>query len=178
MLNLFMLCQMLPPLWSLVPILPILKPCARTCKMAGHRPISFMAAALKLLDKILFRRVRRPIASAVAPWQLGGVVGADEACWILSQILTAYSHQQRSNIFLAFLDGESAFCRPPAACMLCPPWGLAGISALTWLAIHGIISGLHGTAWLRGKFYGFWKTACGGAQGGSLSSALFGLALL
>ena len=74
--NLFMLCGTLPPRWCFIPILPITRPGKPADLLESHRPISLMAAVMKLIDKILFARVWAPIRRVIHGWQGGGHPGS------------------------------------------------------------------------------------------------------
>jgi len=49
LINMFLLCRILPPLWCLIPILPNAKPGKQPDRIESHRPVSLMAALLKLI---------------------------------------------------------------------------------------------------------------------------------
>ncbi|CAE8660652.1 unnamed protein product [Polarella glacialis] len=140
----------------------------------GHRPISLMAAIFQALDKLLHARVWPAIQRSVAPWQGGGSIGADLMAWIVSELIRLRRDQYPdAQTFAAFLDGESAFCRPPAPTVLEPLSKIDGISFSDWLAVQAMLSNLHGTACIMDTIAGLWKVMTGLAQGGALSQTLF-----
>ncbi|CAE8722376.1 unnamed protein product [Polarella glacialis] len=145
----------------------------------GHRPISLMAAIFQALDKLLHARVWPAIQRSVAPWQGGGSIGADLMAWIVSELIRLRRDQYPdAQTFVAFLDGESAFCRPPAPTVLEPLSKIDGISFSDWLAVQAMLSNLHGTACIMDTIAGLWKVMTGLAQGGALSQTLFCAALI
>ena len=74
---------------------------------------------LKLLDKLLFNRIWPKIRQAVYPWGAGGVFGADLTAWLATEFLALQRGAQPAcATYAAFIDGESAYCRPPAAAVL------------------------------------------------------------
>ena len=88
LVNLAFVTGHLPVMWKIVPVIPIRKPGKIAGDIAGHRPISLMAAVFKLLDKMLYRRIWPAIVSATSPWQGGGTIGADAMAWMVSQSCT------------------------------------------------------------------------------------------
>ena len=161
-----------------VPILPILKPGKNSQDVANYRPISLMAALLKLYDRILFDRTRHFFEAAEDPWQGGGNDGADERAWLLCQIVSVIRKQHPSaKIYACFLDGESAFCRPPP-CAILRGASSARVPDADWLAIRDFLHCLTGTAIIANALVGKWKVHCGAPQGGSLSGKLFQSTLL
>ena len=79
------------------------------------------------------------------PWQAGGVAGADQAAWTLVGLLRAREREGKGRTWVAFLDGESAYCRVPEPAVTTGLWR-AGISEDDWLAIRMIQKELKGTA--------------------------------
>ena len=139
----------------------------------GYRPIYLLAAIFKLYDKLLFNRINKHVSKASEPWQSGGSRGADQAAWMLNEVLWARRRQGIGNkTWVAFLDAEAAYCRPPKPSIL---KGLhrAGVSWDDWLAVRSVLAELRGCVKLNGKVYGDWSIECGAPQGGSLSSPLF-----
>ena len=179
LLNLCYVGRQLPVLWRLIPILPIRKPNKSASDIAGHRPISLFAALLKVFDKLLFIRLWPTIASQVSPWQGGGILGADVVGWLVSQIFEARRPPRCSTSTIAgFVDGESAFCRPPVAIVIQAMLRLAAFSDDDILAVQAFLSRLHGVALILGGAHGHWQAECGLPQGGALSTALFVLLLI
>jgi hypothetical protein len=172
LLNMAYISQHLPWIWRLVPIIPVLKPGKPAGNIDGHRPISLMAAIFKLWDKLLHLRLWPAIQKAVLPWQGGGTLGADIMAWTLAEILRI-RRSSKKDTFIAFLDGESAFCRPPATVVLEALGQLESIGWYDWLAVRATLLELHGTACILGSFVGEWRSITGLAQGGALSQALF-----
>ena len=174
MLNLVYVTANLPSLWAMVPVLPIRKPGKLNGDIGGHRPISLMAALFKLYDKLLHQRIWPAIAAAVTPWQGGGIMGADVMVWVVNEIFNFRRACQSQNSTLAvFVDGQSAFCRPPASVVIEALIGIPGVGDLNIRAIYAAIRKLEGSALLGGQLVGHWCCETGLPQGGSLSSALF-----
>lgn len=174
LVNLAFVTGHLPVMWKIVPVIPIRKPGKIAGDIAGHRPISLMAAVFKLLDKMLYRRIWPAIVSATSPWQGGGTIGADAMAWMVSQVL----HHRRETCahdltLAAFVDGQSAFCRPPACVVTEALLKIPGVGDYNIRAINAVLSDLHGTALLDSKLTGLWRSETGLPQGGSLSAALF-----
>ena len=71
-------------------------------------------------------------------------------------------------MWLAFVDGESAYCRPPPAMIL---RGLrdAGIGGADWLAIRSWLGQLRASVRIGEREEGDWLVECGVPQGGALS---------
>ena len=171
-MNLFFL-HGVPAHIGCVPILPALKPGKNSQNLSNYRPISLMAALSKLYDRILFNRNRDFFESAEDPWQGGGNDGADERAWLLCQLVTVIRKQRPSaKIYACFLDGEAAFCRPPA-CAILRGAARAGVLDADWLAIRDFLHCLSGTAIIANALVDKWKVHCGAPQGGSLSGKLF-----
>ena len=168
---------MTPDSWETIPIAPVPKPGKDATCFESYRPIYLLPAIMKLLDKLVHKRVAPKIAEAMSPWQGGGILGADHMAWILDTILRTRATHKKGKTWLAFLDAESAFCRPPHEAVLNGITG-AGVAGSDWLAIRAILSGLHACVKIGGKTYGKWKVKCGVPQGGSLSQPLFEAAVL
>ena len=112
LLNLVILCDHLPRLWATVVVAPLLKPGKARNRLESHRPISLMPLGLKLLDRVLFRRVWPMIQDQALPWQLGGSKGPDLSIAFMGDLLRLrFRHKAPWTVI--FLDGQSAFCRPP-----------------------------------------------------------------
>ena len=176
-LNLVYLCRALPFLWQLVPILPLLKPGKPRGHIDSHRLISLLAAILKVLDKLLFTRIWPLVKAAVSPWQAGGILGADVVAWLASEVLSL-RWRSATATYAAFIDGESAYCRPPADFVMEALRLIPGLREADMLLIWVILVSLWGTASILGGLYGRWKVECGIVQGGALSTALFVALLL
>ena len=73
---------------------------------------------------------------------------------------------------MAFINGESAFCRPPPAIILRGLWK-CGIRGAVWRLIKGFLGHLIGRVKLGGNLYGRWHIRAGVPQGGALSIILF-----
>ncbi|CAE8643869.1 unnamed protein product [Polarella glacialis] len=94
--------------------------------------------------------------------------------WMVSELIRLRRDQYPdAQTFVAFLDGGSAFCRPPAPIVLEPLSKIDGISFSDWLAVQAMLSILHGMACIMDPIAGLWKLMTGVAQGGVLSQALF-----
>ena len=174
LINLCYVTRRLPLVWRLVPILPIKKPNKTASNIESHRPISLFAALLKMYDKLLFLRMWPPIKAAVSPWQGGGIEGADLMAWLVNQIFTVCRQPHHYTCTLAaFIDGESAFCRPPWAVVIQALIRILGLKKNDILAVKALISRLKGQALIMGGTFGLWDANTGLPQGGSLSFALY-----
>ena len=133
----------------------------------------------KVLDKLLFRRIWPTINAAVAPWHGGGELGADIMAWTVSELLATCRRQApASPTYAAFVDGESAYCRPPAVMVMSALLLVAGLCSTDLLLIYKILTSLWGTACVLGGLHGAWKVETGLMQGGALSTALFVVLLI
>ena len=106
-------------------------------------------------------------------WQARGSRGADHAAWSLDQLLRARRREDgKRKTWVAFLDAEAAYCRPPRPCIL---RGLAraGIDYGDWLAIQSILRDIRGCVKVAAMVIGGWAIESGAPQGGSLSTPLF-----
>ena len=174
LLNLCYVTRHLPYIWRLVPILPIQKPNKPASDIENHRPISLFAALLKVYDKLLFLRTWPHIRAAVFPWQGGGIEGADLMAWLVNQIFTVCRRPHHNKCTIAaFIDGQSAFCRPPWAVVIQALIRIKSLQANDILAIKALISKLKGQALILGGTFGLWNADTGLPQGGSLSFALY-----
>ena len=178
-LNLVYLCRHLPWVWCLIPVLPLIKPNKPRGRVESHGPISLVAAMFKILDKLLFRRIWPAIREAVSPWEGGGVLGADIMAWLVSELLALRRrHPHAAATYAAFVDGESAYCRPPAALVMTALFLVNGFCNTDLLLIFTILTSLWGTACVLNGLHGTWKVETGLMQGGALSTALFVVLLL
>ena len=140
-----LLVAVLPEAWFLTPILPILKPGKQPGDFFGYRPISLLGPLTKLFDKILQLRVSPAIHKATAEWQGGGCSGTDDSARFLVETLKLLRMQgQREKLLLAFIDGESAFCRPPPEFIL-EACILLDISPTNWCTISMLPGKMIGT---------------------------------
>ena len=115
LLNLVYEARQIPSFWKFELIIPIKKAGKASDMISSHRPISLLAALFKVFDKLLLLRVWTFIADAVSPWQGGGLLGADTMTWTISKIFICRRRSCLDSLTLEiFVDGESAFCRPPA----------------------------------------------------------------
>ena len=163
----------LPQTWSKVPVAPIPKPGKPTCNFDSYRPIYLLSGLFKLYDKMLFKRIKPAVQAQSGEWQSGGARGADQAAWLLDATLRARRRQHDGGkTWIAFLDAEAAYCRPPRPYVL---QGLAdaGIAPRDWLAIRSILRSIRGCAKIHKQIVGDWEIQTGVPQGGSLSSPLF-----
>ena len=162
LVNLAFVTGHLPVMWKIVPVIPIRKPGKIAGDIAGHRPISLMAAVFKLLDKMLYRRIWPAIVSATSPWQGGGTIGADAMAWMVSQVLPHRRETCAHDLTLAaFVDGQSAFCRPPACVVTEALLKIPGVGDYNIRAINAVLSDLHGTALLDSKRFFRMALLCG-----------------
>ena len=152
----------LPLIWRLVPILPIQKPNKPATDIENHRPISLFAALLKMYDKLLFLRMWPPIRAAVSPWQGGGIEGADLMAWLVNQIFAVCRRPHHNKCTIAaFIDGQSAFCRPPWAVVIQALIRIAGLRVNDILAVKALIAKLRGQALIMGGTFGLWRADTG-----------------
>eukprot|EP00439_Symbiodinium_sp_Y106_P001954 s10318_g1.t1 len=172
LLNLVILTDHLPATWSSVVVMPLTKPGKPRQRIESHRPISLMPLGLKLLDRILFRRIWPAIRAQACPWQLGGSKGPDVSFAFLGDVLRLRS-ANLVNCIVIFLDGQSAFCRPPALAVVASLRRLPGVLEHSILAIHTLLSGLRSRVAIFGSVHPPFKNEVGLPQGGSLSTALF-----
>ena len=129
---------------------------------------------LKVYDKLLFLRTWPHIRAAVFPWQGGGIEGADLMAWLVNQIFTVCRRPHHNKCTIAaFIDGQSAFCRPPWAVVIQALIRIKSLQANDILAIKALISKLKGQALILGGTFGLWDADTGLPQGGSLSFALY-----
>ena len=155
LLNLCYVTRHLPYIWRLVPILPIQKPNKPASDIENHRPISLFAALLKVYDKLLFLRTWPHIKAAVFPWQGGGIEGADLMAWLVNQIFTVCRRPTHTKCTIAaFIDGQSAFCRPPWAVVIQALIHIKQLQVNDILAIKALISRLKGQALILGGTFG------------------------
>ena len=154
-LNLVFVCRYLPWLWRLVPVLPLRKPNKPKGELDSHRPISLLAALFKLLDKLMFCRIWPAISAAVKPWQGGGILGSDIMAWTVSELFSVRRNASLPT-YAGFVDGESAYCRPPPHCVMEALLLVQGLRTADLLIIYAILIGLWGTACILGG-----GTACG-----------------
>ena len=179
LLNMVYLCRTLPWLWALVRVLPLRKPGKPRDSIEGHRPIGLLAAVVKVLDKLLFNRVWPHIKKAVSPWLMGGLLGADMCAWAAAEIFAICKQQLRSGAtFAGFVDGENAYCRPPADFVMEALRLVDGLVESDLLIIYALLTSLWGAACIFAGLHGLWRMQCGLLQGGALSTALFVVLLL
>ena len=165
--------QCLPWIWRRVPIAPVPKPGKGPSSFDAYRSIYLLAGLFKLYDKMLFNRINPKVKAMSEQWQAGGSRGADHAAWWLDQLLRARRREDgKRKTWVAFLDAEAAYCRPPRPCIL---RGLAraGIDYGDWLAIQSILRDIRGCVKVAGMVIGDWAIESGAPQGGSLSTPLF-----
>ena len=117
LVNVVAVCGVLPHHMRVSPVVPVTKPAKDNTEFDNYRQISLLSSCTKLIDRMLFLRLRPALLRAMAPWQGGGFFGADEFAWLLSRVVG-----QRKRTWSAFLDAEAAFCRPPRACILNSLW--------------------------------------------------------
>ena len=91
--------------------------------------------------------------------------------WSLQEIMES-RRRARKKTYVAFIDGESAYCRPPPAVILEAVWK-AGTERGDWLAVSSLLGKLQACVKLQGKLIGKWHCETGVLQGGALSQALF-----
>ena len=141
MINLAFTWCILPLMWAMVPVAPVPKPGKNKHEYTGYRQISLFAGIMKLYDKLLQLRVQGTLGNKSHQWQGGGLRGADEQAWILSRFLEMRKQLGKARTWLAFLDGEAAYCRPPPEVILERIWR-CGVCAADWLALDSILGHL------------------------------------
>ena len=116
-----------------------------------------MCALLKLYDKLLYKRIAHLFSAAESPWQGGGHGGADERAWLLCQVIEIIRMQQpKAKVYVCFMDGESAFCRPPP-CFVLHGAAEASVDPQDLLALCDFLYSHSGTAILGHCLVGRWK---------------------
>ena len=113
----------------------------------------------------------------LTPWQFGGVSGPDCGFLFLAEVLHLRRKKCCEEMAIAFLDGQSAFCRPPRLQVIAALFQVQGLNQGDILVINVILSGLSSRAAIGG-IHGHWRNEVGLPQGGSLSVALFDLLTL
>ena len=101
------------------------------------------------------------------------VGGLDECAWLLSTILRAnraLNHVKHT--WVAFIDGESAFCRPPRSIILRALRRIP-MGDNEWLGIGSLLGSLRGTLKLGHILFGSWLEESCLPQGGLPSMDLF-----
>ena len=178
LINLCVITSSFPPCWATLVVTPLLKPGKSKCAIQSHRPVSLMPIGIKLVDRMLFARVWLHIQPHMVPWQGGGTSGADTSVAAVGDIVRMRAlGALPGDLVITFVDGQSAFCRPPA---------LAVVDRLRRLPIddHNVVltaaflSSLWSKAALFGNLHGHWHNQTGLPQGGALSTALFNLVTL
>ena len=164
--------RVFPMTWGIIPVVPVPKPGKDKQLIENHRQVSLFESMFKLLDKLLYYRVKFRVNPFLQPWQMGAGVGSDQAAWVLDQILRIRARSFNGvRTWLGFLDGESAFCRPPPAFILTALWE-CGVNDEVWLFLHQWLGSTFATLLLEGDMHGLWGVQCGVPQGGSLSMIL------
>eukprot|EP00434_Breviolum_minutum_P036790 symbB.v1.2.032613.t1/scaffold3934.1/size47971/3 len=72
-----------------------------------------------------------------------------------------------------FLDGQAAFCRPPALTVLDALLRVPGLHSQDLCVVHAFLSNLRSRACITGELTRDWRNEAGLSQGGTLSVALF-----
>ena len=93
------------------------------------------------------------------------------------RLFNNYAHKCKGNLCLAFIDGESAYTRPPQDFILETLWH-NNIRGTHWLVIGTILGALLGTLKHGRKLFGKWHIRCGVPQGLTLSVCLFVILLV
>lgn len=176
LLNLCVLTAWVPEAWCTVVVTPLLKPGKSKDCIASHRPISLMPLALKLLDRLLYKRLWPSIRQQLIPWQQGGIGGADASFALVGDVLRLRKMGQIPfDSVVVFVDGQSAFCRPPALAVAHQLRKILHIQPVDVLLTFTLLSSLRSRAALFGEVHGKWHNETGLPQGGALSVGLFGL---
>ena len=156
-----------------VPIHPALKPGKMAQAIESYRPVSLLAALLKLFDRLMYGRLKARLEAAESPWQGGGHEGADCRSWLASEIVQIWiAEHPGKKLFAAFLDAESAFCRPHWAYVL-EACADAGATPAELRGIKHYLTCIGGIVRVGQKNLGLWQAATGLPQGGAFSSKLF-----
>ena len=164
-------------MWKIASFVPLPKPRKDLTTIEGYRPIALLAPFSKLIDKLLYFRINRAVKEQTQGCQFGGNASADEAVWLLLEVLGIYASKLKSRLWLAFIDGESAYTRPPPEFILIALWA-AGVRGTEWLLLDGILGKLVGNLKVGPRTYGSWRVECGVPQGGLLSMSLFAILLV
>ena len=151
--------RVFPMTWGIIPVVPVPKPGKDKQLIENHRQVSLFESMFKLLDKLLYYRVKFRVNPFLQPWQMGAGVGSDQAAWVLDQILRIRARSFNGvRTWLGFLDGESAFCRPPPAFILTALWE-CGVNDEVWLFLHQWLGSTFATLLLvRGE--DAWEVMC------------------
>ena len=142
--------------WTITAYAPIPKPGKDSSCLDGNRPISLLSPFVKMYDKLLHARVGPAISASTGSWQGGGKRGADECAWLLSMLPRA--NRALNNVkhtWVAFIDGESAFCRPPRSIILRALRRIP-MGDNEWLGIGSLLGSLRGTLKLGHILFGLW----------------------
>ena len=124
-----------------IPVVPIPRPGKQRHRIEHHRQVSIFDSLFKLLDRLLYGRLAPGLLPTLLPAQLGGLCGADEAAWLLvNLLLLCQDSGHQGKVCLGFLDAEAAFCRPPPGPILRVLWDL-GVRSGNWLLLHRILGG-------------------------------------
>jgi len=135
-----------------------------------------MPLALKLLDRLLYKRLWPSIRQQLIPWQQGGIGGADASFALVGDVLRLRKMGQLpSDSVVVFVDGQSAFCRPPALAVAHQLRKILDMQPVDVLLTFTLLSSLCSRAALFGEVHGKWHNETGLPQGGALSVGLFGL---
>lgn len=96
-----------PEAWLEGIIVPLLKAGRDASLLASYRPITLLSSLWKTLERILHRRLMRPIERQMVDEQGWGFPGrgADETLFTLTEAV----HQSASPVFACFLDIREAF---------------------------------------------------------------------
>ena len=159
-------------------VVPLRKPGKAKDSIASHRPVSLMPLGLKLLDRLLFQRLwpHVNVRKQLIPWQQGGIGGADASFAYVGDVLRLRSlGLLPAETVIAFVDGQSAFCRPPALTVASRLRMTPGVHPVDVLVTKNLLQSLRSRAAIFGGLHRLWKNETGLPQGGTLSVALFTL---
>lgn len=179
LINLCVLSSTIPPCWATLIVSPVLKPGKARHGIESHRPVSLMPLGLKLIDRMLFARLWPRIQPRMVPWQQGGTSGAEVSFAAVGDLvrMRALGALPR-NMTITFVDGQSAFCRPPALAVVDSLLRLPDLQESVIVFTKVFLSSLYSRASIFGGLHGRWRNETGLPQGGALSMALFNLLTL
>ena len=163
-----------PDHWLCAVVIPILKPGKPQCLLTSYRPVSLLPMWYKIMDRLMFKRMWSLISARASPWQHGGIVGTDMAFALFHELVLL----RRKAILpletqFVFLDGQAAFCRPPALTVLDALLRVPGLHSQDLCVVHALLSNLRSRACITGELTRDWRNEAGLPQGGTLSVALF-----
>ena len=163
-----------PTHWLCATVIPLHKAGKQEGVLTSYRPISILPFWHKILDRLLYQRLWPHIRKRTFPWQHGGVLGTDMAFVLFHELVFLRKKGVLpDDVQFLFIDGQSAYCRPPTLSVLDALLRIPELHNLDIRLVCELLSGLKTRACILGKFTKVWKNETGLPQGGALSGALF-----